>query len=67
MIAPALKDYEVLEVFKKFDRNSDGSISYEEFKFLISKGTGQASEKPSEVKSLVIYIILSLQSKFCKN
>jgi calcium-dependent protein kinase len=56
VIAPALKDYEVIEVFKKFDRNGDGSISYEEFKFLISKGTGQISQKPSDEKAKVIEV-----------
>ena len=31
IIAPGLKQHEIEEVYKKFDSNHDGSISFEEF------------------------------------
>jgi Ca2+-binding EF-hand superfamily protein len=38
VIAPALKDDEVGHVFKKFDYNHDGHISFDEFRAALGQG-----------------------------
>ena len=37
-MAPGLKDYEILQCFKKFDINEDNSISFREFYKLLAYG-----------------------------
>ena len=38
LVAPALKDYEIEDVFKHFDENGDKKIDFNEFKVKICYG-----------------------------
>ena len=39
IIAPGLKDDEVMQVFKNFDLDGDGEITFDEFEQLIMEGS----------------------------
>lgn len=38
VVAPRMKDYEIVPVFKKFDLDGDAQVSFEEFYKLLSYG-----------------------------
>lgn len=38
---PGIKDYEIQLMFTKFDRDNNGAVSFPEFQYVLSKGTGQ--------------------------